>query len=115
MMRSLLMSSVLACGGAAPLVAVNPATGEQLVQVSSCDEHDIDLAVRAARRAFESGSWPLVDTTGASLAMNAADTPMAPGSTPPGSLRRSSTRPFMFGSCAYNAVIFLARSSTVGS
>jgi len=44
-------------GSAAPLDAVNPATGERLAQVSSCDEQDVDLAVRAARRAFESGSW----------------------------------------------------------
>ncbi|MBB5215407.1 aldehyde dehydrogenase [Parapusillimonas granuli] len=43
------------CG--APLDAVNPATGRTLAQVASCDEHDIDQAVRAARRAFESGVW----------------------------------------------------------
>jgi gamma-glutamyl-gamma-aminobutyraldehyde dehydrogenase len=44
-------------GGGAPLIAVNPATGRPLAQVASCDEHDIDLAVRAARRAFDSGCW----------------------------------------------------------
>lgn len=44
-------------GGAAPLDAINPANGELLAQVSACNEQDIDLAVQAARRAFESGSW----------------------------------------------------------
>jgi acyl-CoA reductase-like NAD-dependent aldehyde dehydrogenase len=36
---------------------VNPATGEVLAQVAACDEEDVDLAVRGARAAFESGVW----------------------------------------------------------
>ena len=36
----------------------NPATGEVLAHVAEGDKQDIDLAVRAARRAFESGPWP---------------------------------------------------------
>src|SRR5579863_10277062 len=36
----------------------NPATGEVLAQVAEGDTADIDLAVAAARRAFESGPWP---------------------------------------------------------
>lgn len=36
---------------------LNPATGEVLTQVVACDAEDIDLAVRAAREAFESGVW----------------------------------------------------------
>ena len=35
----------------------NPATGELLAKCQQADEVDIDLAVRAARRAFESGPW----------------------------------------------------------
>ena len=36
----------------------NPATGEVLAQVAEGDRADIDLAVKAARKAFESGAWP---------------------------------------------------------
>jgi phenylacetaldehyde dehydrogenase len=36
----------------------NPATGETLVHVAEGDSVDIDRAVAAARRAFESGPWP---------------------------------------------------------
>jgi phenylacetaldehyde dehydrogenase len=36
----------------------NPATGEVLARVAEGDEADIDLAVKAARKAFESGPWP---------------------------------------------------------
>ena len=36
----------------------NPATGEVLAHVAAGDKADIDLAVKAARKAFESGPWP---------------------------------------------------------
>jgi phenylacetaldehyde dehydrogenase len=35
----------------------NPATGEALAQVAEGDKADIDLAVKAARKAFDSGPW----------------------------------------------------------
>ena len=35
----------------------NPATGDILAQVAEGDKEDIDRAVKAARRAFESGPW----------------------------------------------------------
>ena len=35
----------------------NPATGEVLAQIAEGDREDIDRAVKAARRAFESGPW----------------------------------------------------------
>src|SRR5262249_43716302 len=35
----------------------NPATGEVLVRVAEGDREDIDLAVKAARTAFEAGPW----------------------------------------------------------
>jgi acyl-CoA reductase-like NAD-dependent aldehyde dehydrogenase len=37
---------------------VNPATEEVLAAVSEAQEEDIDLAVKAARQAFEKGVWP---------------------------------------------------------
>ena len=36
---------------------INPATGEILAKVAEGDAVDIDLAVRAARRAFDDGPW----------------------------------------------------------
>jgi phenylacetaldehyde dehydrogenase len=36
----------------------NPATGEVLAQVAEGDREDINRAVKAARKAFESGPWP---------------------------------------------------------
>src|ERR1700746_3008165 len=41
----------------------NPATGEVLAQVAEGDKQDIDLAVRAARKAFDSGPWPRMTTS----------------------------------------------------
>ncbi len=37
---------------------LNPATGETLAQIPAGDRADVERAVRAARRAFESGAWP---------------------------------------------------------
>jgi aldehyde dehydrogenase (NAD+) len=37
---------------------VNPATDETICQVAEGDKADVDLAVRAARQAFEDGPWP---------------------------------------------------------
>jgi len=37
--------------------SINPATGDALGEVSSCDKADADIAVEVARRAFKSGSW----------------------------------------------------------
>ncbi|SFT49506.1 aldehyde dehydrogenase [Paraburkholderia aspalathi] len=36
---------------------INPATGKELAQVAECDAADVDLAVIAARRSFDSGVW----------------------------------------------------------
>ncbi|MDQ7095121.1 aldehyde dehydrogenase [Desulfosporosinus sp. PR] len=35
----------------------NPATGEKLTEITSCNEEDVDLAVKAARRAFKDKRW----------------------------------------------------------
>jgi aldehyde dehydrogenase (NAD+) len=37
---------------------LNPATGEVICKVAEGDKPDVDLAVKAARKAFESGPWP---------------------------------------------------------
>lgn len=37
--------------------ALNPATGRVLAQVAACDAADVDVAVRSARKAYESGIW----------------------------------------------------------
>ncbi len=40
---------------------INPATEEVIAEVAEGDKEDIDLAVDAARRAFESGPWRTMD------------------------------------------------------
>ncbi|MEX0717356.1 MAG: aldehyde dehydrogenase family protein [Planctomycetaceae bacterium] len=40
---------------------VNPATEEKITDVAEGDAADVDLAVKAARRAFESGPWKAMD------------------------------------------------------
>ncbi|SMP62351.1 aldehyde dehydrogenase (acceptor) [Neorhodopirellula lusitana] len=40
---------------------VNPATEQEITQVAEGDKADIDLAVAAARKAFESGPWATMD------------------------------------------------------
>ena len=42
-------------------VTLNPATGAPLAEVASCDHADVDLAVKAARRAFDDGVWSRCD------------------------------------------------------
>src|SRR5580700_3419802 len=37
---------------------LNPATGEEICRVAEGDKADVDLAVKAARKAFEDGPWP---------------------------------------------------------
>src|SRR5262249_42640814 len=41
--------------------AINPATGETICQVAEGDKADIDLAVKAARKALETGPWKKMD------------------------------------------------------
>ena len=36
----------------------DPATGEVLAHLAEADAPDVDIAVRAARRAFDTGPWP---------------------------------------------------------
>lgn len=48
---------------------VNPATGQTICQVAEGDKADVDLAVKAARQAFETGPWSK---------MSGAERPAAP-------------------------------------
>jgi aldehyde dehydrogenase (NAD+) len=41
--------------------AINPATGEVLCQVAEAGKADVDAAVKAARKALESGPWKTMD------------------------------------------------------
>ena len=36
---------------------VNPSTGEEICQIAEADQADVELAVKAARAAFETGAW----------------------------------------------------------
>ncbi|WP_409260460.1 aldehyde dehydrogenase [Pseudomonas putida] len=38
-------------------VTTNPATGKQLAEVAACDVDDVNIAVAAAKRVFEAGTW----------------------------------------------------------
>ncbi len=42
---------------------LDPATGETICQVAEGDRADVDLAVKAARKAFESGPWPRMNAS----------------------------------------------------
>ena len=42
---------------------INPATGEVICQVAEGDKADVDLAVKAARKAFEDGPWPKMNAS----------------------------------------------------
>jgi aldehyde dehydrogenase (NAD+) len=42
---------------------INPATGETICQVAEGEKADIDLAVKAARKAFEDGPWPRMNAS----------------------------------------------------
>jgi aldehyde dehydrogenase (NAD+) len=42
---------------------INPATGETICEVAEGDKADVDLAVAAARKAFEDGPWPKMNAS----------------------------------------------------
>src|SRR5205809_537861 len=49
---------------------LNPATGEVICQVAEGDKADIDLAVKAARKAFEEGPWSKMNASERGLLLN---------------------------------------------
>jgi aldehyde dehydrogenase (NAD+) len=42
---------------------INPSTGEEICRVAAADRADVDKAVRAARKAFESGPWGKINAS----------------------------------------------------
>ena len=55
--RAFIDGQYVAAASGATFDCVSPIDGRVLAQVASTDAPDVDLAVAAARRAFESGSW----------------------------------------------------------
>ncbi|WP_238984442.1 aldehyde dehydrogenase [Billgrantia kenyensis] len=55
--RAFIDDSFVAAASGDTFVSINPATGETLAQVASCDEPDAERAVAVARRAFADGAW----------------------------------------------------------
>lgn len=45
------------------LASINPMTGTSLADITACGPEDIDVAVDAARRAFELGAWSRAEPT----------------------------------------------------
>ncbi len=42
---------------------INPATGETICEIAEADKADVDLAAKAARKAFEEGPWPKMNAS----------------------------------------------------
>ncbi|WP_137067937.1 aldehyde dehydrogenase family protein, partial [Halomonas caseinilytica] len=55
--RAYIDDAFVAAIGGETFTTVNPATGEPLAEVASCDAADAEAAVAVARRAFEGGEW----------------------------------------------------------
>ncbi|HVL14610.1 MAG TPA: aldehyde dehydrogenase family protein, partial [Gemmata sp.] len=49
---------------------INPATSEVICKVAEGDKADIDLAVKAARDAFETGPWSRMNASGRGRLLN---------------------------------------------
>jgi aldehyde dehydrogenase (NAD+) len=49
---------------------IDPATEQVICQVAEADVADVDLAVKAAHRAFEAGPWPKMDASGRGRLLN---------------------------------------------
>ena len=55
--RAFIGGEYVGAKGGATFATINPATGQPIVEVAHCMADDVDAAVRAARRAFEAGTW----------------------------------------------------------
>ncbi|MDR5859642.1 aldehyde dehydrogenase [Halomonas eurihalina] len=55
--RAYIDDAFVAAIGGETFTTANPATGEPLAEVASCDAADAEAAVVVARRAFEAGEW----------------------------------------------------------
>lgn len=55
--KALIGGQLITSASGATFDAINPATQQLLVRVTACGEEEVNLAVRSARRAFETGPW----------------------------------------------------------
>ncbi len=58
--RLLIDGKLVAAASGKTFSVYNPATGEVIAKIPEADRQDVDLAVKAARRAFDDGSWARV-------------------------------------------------------
>lgn len=56
--KALIGGRQLGAASGATFDAINPATNQVLARVAACGQAEVDLAVSAARKAFEQGPWP---------------------------------------------------------
>ena len=54
---SFIDGSFRASGSGKTFSSINPASGENLADISACDQADVDFAVARARQAFDDGRW----------------------------------------------------------
>ncbi|KAA0017277.1 aldehyde dehydrogenase [Salinicola corii] len=67
--RAFIDDEFVAAASGETFATVNPATGDTLADVASCDAADADKAVTVARAAFERGDWARLAPTGRKLVM----------------------------------------------
>ncbi len=58
--RLLIDGKLVAAASGKTFPVYNPATGQIIAQIPEADRQDVDLAVKAARRAFDDGTWARV-------------------------------------------------------
>jgi phenylacetaldehyde dehydrogenase len=56
-LRMLIDGQWVSASGAQQMEVINPSTGQVLARQELANAHDVDLAVQAARKAFEQGPW----------------------------------------------------------
>ena len=61
--RSAFIDGKFRPGNGPLLKTANPATGEVICEIASCDGKDVDLAVEKAREAFDQGRWCMLHPT----------------------------------------------------
>jgi gamma-glutamyl-gamma-aminobutyraldehyde dehydrogenase len=55
--RSAFIDGGFRAGTGAPLMTLNPATGEEICKIAACGADDVNTAVAKAREAFDGGAW----------------------------------------------------------